>query len=339
MSAVDLSTEYLGLKLANPLVPSASPLSRSLDTARQLEDAGAAAIVMHSLFEEELSHEENSTNRFLIHQEIGHAEASSFLPFHHQYRRGLEQYLEHLAVLKSALDIPVIASLNGVALDGWIKHAHELQQAGADALELNAYDVAADIQQSGTTLEARYLELVSELRSQITVPLTVKLSSQFTAIPHFVKQLESAGANGVALFNRFYQPDIDLDSLQVTGQLPDSSSEDALLAMRWIAIIYGRVGISLAATGGIHSAEDALKMLLAGADVTHLCSTLITHGPQRLTRIKSGIESWMEEKGFASLAEIKGRVSQQHAVDPAAFERSNYLWVLDNYSSAPGVRR
>jgi len=339
MSTVDLSTDYLGLKLANPLVPSASPLSRSLDTARELEDAGAAAIVMYSLFEEELRHEEERTNRFLIHQEIGHAEASSFLPFHEQHQHGLDQYLEHLAALKHSLDIPVIASLNGVSLDGWVKHGCELQQAGADALELNAYYVAADTKPSSAELEARYLELVGELRSQVTIPITVKLSSQFTTIPHFVKQLESAGADGVALFNRFYQPDIDLDTLQVTPQLPRSSSEDALLAMRWIAILYGRVELSLAATGGIHSARDALKMLLAGADVTHLCSTLISHGPQRLAQIKSDMATWMEEQGFNSIAELKGRVSQQHAADPAAFERANYLWVLDNYSPGPGVRR
>jgi len=340
MSTVDLSTDYLGLKLVNPLVPSASPLSRSLDTARELEDAGAAAIVMYSLFEEELRHEEESTTRFLIHQEIGHAEANSFLPFHDQYKRGMEQYQDHLAALKRSLDIPVIASLNGVSLDGWVKHGRELQQAGgADALELNAYYVAADIEQSSAELETRYLELVRELRSQVTIPITVKISSQFTTIPHFVKQLESAGADGVALFNRFYQPDIDLESLQVTPQLSRSSSVDALLAMRWIAILYGRVGLSLAATGGIHSARDALKMLLAGADVTHLCTTLISHGPQRLAQIKIEMATWMEEQGFNSLTELKGRVSQQHAADPAAFERANYLWVLDNYSRGSGVRR
>lgn len=339
MSTVDLSTEYLGLKLANPLVPSASPLSRSQDTARQLEDAGAAAIVMYSLFEEELRHEEESMTRFLIHQEIGHAEANSFLPFHDQYKRGMDQYQEQLAALKNSLDIPVIASLNGVSLDGWVKHGRELQQAGADALELNIYYVAADIEQSSSELESRYLDLVSELRSQVTIPITVKLSSQFTTVPHFIKQLEGAGANGVALFNRFYQPDIDLDTLQVTPQLRLSSSADALLGMRWIAILYGRVGLSLAATGGIHCARDALKMLLAGADVTHLCSALISHGPQRLAKIKLEMEAWMEEQGFNSVAEFKGRVSQQHAADPAAFERANYLWVLDNYSPGAGVRR
>ncbi len=339
MSTVDLSTDYLGLKLSNPLVPSASPLSRSLDTARQLEDAGAAAIVMYSLFEEELHHEEQSMTRFLIHQEIGHAEASSFLPFHEQYKRGLEQYLEQLAILKRSLGIPVIASLNGISLDGWIDHARQLQQAGADALELNVYHLAADSEQPCSELEALYLELVRELRAELAIPITVKLSPQFTTILHFIKLLKEAGADGVALFNRFYQPDIDLETLQVTPHLQLSTSADALLAMRWIAILYGRVELSLAATSGIHSAEDALKMLLAGADVTHLCSTLMTHGPQRLARIKHDMEIWMEEHGFNSIMELKGRVSQQHAANPSAFERANYLWVLDNYSPGPGVRR
>jgi dihydroorotate dehydrogenase (fumarate) len=294
---------------------------------------------MYSLFEEELRHEEEITTRFLLHQELGHAEASSFLPFHDQYKRGLDQYLEQLAALKHSLDIPVIASLNGVSLDGWVAHGGALQQAGANALELNVYYLAAEIEQSSAELESSYLELVRELRSQVAIPITVKLSSQFTTIPHFVKQLETAGADGVALFNRFYQPDIDLDSLRITPRLHLSTSADTLLAMRWIALLYGRVKLSLAATGGVHTGEDALKMLLAGADVAHLCSALIDHGPQRLAKIKSDMESWMEAQGFDSVTEIKGRVSQRHAADPAAFERANYLWVLDNYSPGPGVRR
>jgi dihydroorotate dehydrogenase (fumarate) len=339
MSTVDLSTDYLGLQLSNPLVPSASPLSRSLDTARQLEDAGAAAIVMYSLFEEELQHEEEITTRFLIHQELGHGEASSFLPFHEHHKRGLDQYLEQLAGLKRSLDIPVIASLNGVSLDGWVGHGGALEQAGADALELNTYYLAADMEQSSAELESRYLELVRALRGRVAIPVTVKLSPQFTTIPHFVKQLEKVGADGAVLFNRFYQPDIDLDSLRITPRLQLSTSADSLLAMRWIALLYGRLELSLAATGGIHTAADALKMLLAGADVVHLCSLLMDQGPQGLAQIKSEMTAWMEEQGFDSVIEIKGRVSQRHAADPAAFERANYLWVLDNYSPGAGVRR
>lgn len=339
MNGVDLSTTYLGLELDSPLVPSASPLSRSLDTCRRLEDAGAAAIVMYSLFEEELRHDEELMSRFLIDQELGHMEASSFLPLSDRYQRGSDQYLEQLAALKESLDIPVIASLNGVSVGGWIENGRQLQEAGADALELNAYYVAADPARPGTEVEALYVELLAELRQQVSLPVTMKLPLQFSAIPHFVRQLEQAGANGIALFNRFYQPDIDPDTLRVTPHLQLSTSADALVPMRWIAILYGRVGLSLAATGGIYTAQDVLKMVLAGADVTHLCSALLVHGPQQLLHIKADLEAWMEDNGYESITELKGRVSQQHVADPAAFERANYLWVLDSYSPAKGVRR
>ncbi|UCE88963.1 MAG: dihydroorotate dehydrogenase-like protein [Pseudomonadota bacterium] len=335
----DLSTRYLGLELSNPLVPSASPLSRSLDTARELEDAGAAAIVMYSLFEEELRHEEESAARFLVEQDIGYGEASSFLPFDSKYTRSLDQYLEQLAALKNSLGIPVIASLNGVSLDGWVKHGVELQQAGADALELNVYYVAARVEDAGSRVEARYLELLRELRNYVNLPITVKLSPQFSSLPHFVQQLQAAGANGISMFNRFYQPDIDLDSMRIVPQLRLSRSEDSLLAMRWIAILYERVKLSLAATGGIHNAADAIKVLMAGADVAHLCSTLLLHGPHHLGAIKLDLQAWLEHHEYASVAEIQGRLSQRHTDDPAAFERANYLWVLDNYTSAAGVMR
>ncbi|MDD1612538.1 MAG: dihydroorotate dehydrogenase-like protein, partial [Methylococcaceae bacterium] len=224
MSRIDLSTDYLGLKLTSPLVASASPLSRSLDSAKQLEEAGAGAIVMYSLFEEELRHQEETAARFLINQSIGHAEADSFLPFDSGYQQGLDQYLEQLAKLKQSLKIPVIASLNGVSLDGWVANGKALQDAGADALELNVYYLSADIDESGAEIEARYLELLAELRRQVSVPIAMKLSPYFTGLAHFVKQLGQAGADGVVLFNRFYQPDIDLDNLQVTSQLQWSRS-------------------------------------------------------------------------------------------------------------------
>ena len=339
MSEIDLTTTYLGLELANPLVPSASPLSRNVDICRRLEDAGAAAIVMYSLFEEELRHEEELMARFLIHQEIGHAESSSFLPLHDGYRRGQEQYLEQLSALKQSLDIPIIASLNGISLDGWVEHGKALEQAGADALELNAYYIAADPAQPGSEVEGRYLELVRQLHAQVGIPIVVKLSPQFSSIPHLIGGLAREGADGVALFNRFYQPDIDPESLQVAPRLQLSHSDEALLAMRWIAILYGRVSISLAATGGVHTAEDVIKLLLAGADVTHMCSALLKQGPGYLAEIKAGLERWMEEKEYGAIADIKGLVSQQHVADPSAFERANYVWVLDNYTPAAGVRR
>lgn len=335
----DLRTRYLGLELDNPLVPSASPLSRDLDTARRLEDAGAAAIVMYSLFEEELRQEEEQMVRFLHDQAIGHAEAQSFLPQPDIYFSGLQQYLDQLTRLKASLAIPVIASLNGISLNGWVMHGRELEAAGADALELNVYYVAADIEESGESVENRYVELVRELCAQVKIPITVKLSAQFSAVAHMVRRLEQAGAAGVSLFNRFYQPDIDLETLKITPSLQLSTSAETRLAMRWIAILHGRVGLSLAATGGIHSGADALKMLLAGADVTHLCSALLQLGPEHLGVVKRELNDWLEANEYDSVAQLKGSMSYRHAADPAAFERVNYLHVLDSYRPAPGVRR
>jgi len=335
----DLRTTYLGLELANPLVPSASPLSRDLDTALRLEDAGAAALVMYSLFEEELRSNEETAARFLLDQDIGFGEASSFLPLSDRYRHGLDHYLEQLRRLKERLAIPVIASVNGVTLSGWLDHARALAQAGADALELNVYYVAADMHESSTAIEARYVELLRELRAQVSLPIAMKLSSQFSSVPHMVRRLEDAGAAGVALFNRFYQPDIDLATLRVSARLQLSTSHDSLLAMRWIAILYGRVQLSLAATGGIHNAEDVVKLLLAGADVTHLCSALLLHGPAHLGEIRAGLERWLDKSVYESLDQMRGSVSQLHVDDPARYERANYLAVLGSYAPAPGVRR
>lgn len=336
---MDLRTNYLGLELANPVVPSASPLSRSLEKAKQLEDAGASAIVMYSLFEEELSYEEQVQGDFLDYQSIGHPEATSFLPMHGELPSALDRYLEQLQRLKQSLDIPVIASLNGISRDGWVEYGRELEKAGADALELNVYYVAAELDQPGSHVEQRYVDLMAELRRQVSLPIAMKLSPQLSSPGHLVRRLEEAGANGVSLFNRFYQPDIDLDSLQVAPHLHLSTSAESLLPMRWIAILFGRVNLSLAATTGIHTAADALKMILAGADVTHMCSALLQHGPGRLTEVLHGITAWLEESPYDSVEEVKGSLSQQHAPDPAAFERSNYVTALDSYSRSFGVRR
>lgn len=336
---MDLSTRYLGLTLKNPLVPSASPLARSLDAARRLEDAGAAAIVMYSLFEEEICADEEALDHLLHHQDIGHGEAASYLPMHGDYKTKLEAYLEQLAALKRHLAIPVIASLNGVSMSGWVQHGKDLEAAGADALELNVYYVAADIQQTGHEVEDRYLYILKGLKRHVKIPITMKLSPQFSSVGHVVKLLEEAGAKGVSLFNRFYQPDIDLENLDVTPALKLSSSAESLLAMRWIAILFGRVNLSLAATGGIHTAEDAIKMLLAGADVTHMCSALLKNGPDYLALVLQELETWLEENEYDSVAQLKGSVSQMHAEDPAAFERANYMKVLDSFIPPPGVWR
>lgn len=335
----DLTTNYLGLTLKNPLVPSASPLSRSVETVRHLEDAGASAIVMYSLFEEELYHEEETLAQLLLDQDIGFGEMDSYLPVHDNYRRGLDQYLEQITRLKHALGIPVIASLNGITRDGWVEHGRELEQAGADALELNVYYVAAQADELSQDVERRYVELLHELRAQVGIPITMKLSPFFSSLPNFVQKLEKAGANGVSLFNRFYQPDIDLESMRVVPRLHLSTSVEGLPRMRWLALLFGRVGISLAATGGVHTAEDAIKMILAGADVAHLCSTLLINGPERLAQILAGMDHWVEGSPYESLDSMKGAFSQLHAQDPAAYERANYVAVLDSYSPSPGVMK
>ena len=334
---IDLSTHYLGLKLKNPLVPSASPLSKDLDMALRLEDAGAAALVMYSLFEEELRAEEAMLDRFLLHADLGHGEADGFLPDVGDFKGGVERYLEHLTRLKSRLEIPVVASLNGVSLSGWVELGRSLQQAGADALELNVYHVAAEMLESGVGVEARYFSLLRELRSVVSIPIVMKLSPFFSSLPHFVKQLELAGAQGVALFNRFYQPDIDLDRLCVVDQLHLSYPDEALLRIRWLSILHGRTHLTLAATGGVHSHEEALKLLLVGADVVHLASCLLEHGPARLTQILLDMEHWMSEREYVSVEQLKGSMSQKNLMDPAAMARSSYLRVLDSFSARPGV--
>ncbi|WP_310447959.1 dihydroorotate dehydrogenase-like protein [Thiobacillus sp.] len=334
---IDLSTDYLGLKLKNPLVPSASPLSKNIDTALRLEDAGAAALVMYSLFEEELRAEDAMTDRFLLHSGIGHGEADGFLPDGGDFQGGLERYLSHLHQLKRRLEIPVVASLNGVSPSGWVELGRELQQAGADALELNVYHVAADMQQSGAEVEARYIDLLTELRQVVSLPIVMKLSPYFSSLPHFVKQLEMAGAQGVALFNRFYQPDIDLEALRMVDQLHLSHPDEALLRIRWIAILHGRTRLTLAATGGVHGLDETLKLLLAGADVVHLASCLLQHGPDKLTEILAFLQNWMEAKEYESVAQLKGSMSQQNLPDPSVLARASYLRVLDSFTTRPGV--
>lgn len=336
---MDLTSRYLGLDIKTPLVPSASPLSKSVALARELEDNGAGAIIMWSLFEEAIVTESESMVRFLHHQEIGFAEADDgFLPAWHDFDSGLDLYLDNIRQLKEALDIPVIASLNGVTPSGWLRHARELEQAGADALELNVYYVAADISHTGAEVENRYLTLLRELRGHIAIPINMKLSPSFSSVGNMVTQMAAAGANGAALFNRFYQPDINIDSLRLQPSLHPSTSADALLAMRWIAILHGRIDdFSLGATGGIHNPEDAIKLLLAGADVVHLCSTLLAKGPAYLKHIQEGITDWMEEQGFESVADFRGRLSALAVPDPAEFERANYVNILDSYSFSPGV--
>ena len=306
---MNLTTDWLGLTLKNPFVPSASPLSRNLDSAKRLEDAGAGALVMYSLFEEAVTAEEEGMTRFLHHQETGHAEADGFLPAHTDFPGELDRYLEQVAALKATLEIPVVASLNGVTASGWMTHAREIADAGADALELNAYYVAGDIWEEGHYVEQRYVTLLKELREHIALPINMKLSPFFSSVGNMVKKLEAAGVAGVTLFNRFYQPDIDIDGMRLINALTPTVSSDALIAMRWTAMLHGRIDCSLSATGGIHTGEDAIKLLLAGSDVVHQCHALLQRGPDHLRTVIAEVAAWMERMEFTQVDDFRGRMS------------------------------
>ena len=328
---IDLSTDYLGLKLANPLVPSSSPLTCELDSAKKMEDAGASALVLPSLFEEAIEREQKELERFVHSQALGSYEAQSYQPIPEDYDSELDNYLSRIEQFKSSLDIPVIASLNGISTSGWIDTGKELQQAGADALELNVYYIAGDPGTSGEDVENRYLKLLADLHEHITIPVTMKLSSQFSSVANMVSKLQQAGAQGVSLFNRFYQPDIDLETLQIKPSLTLSSSMESLLRIRWIALIRDRVDLSIAATGGFHQTEDIVKALLVGADVTHLCSVLLQKGPEHIAVLKQELAEWLQEHEYESVRQMKGSVSQFCAINPAEFEHCNYMHVIKSY--------
>jgi len=328
---IDLSSNYLGLSLKNPLVASSSPLTDNLDDVRRLEDAGAAAIVLPSLFEESITREQQQLEKFVHSQSLGHYEAESYRPVPENYKSELENYLDHLQSLKSSLSIPVIASLNGVSNTGWIDYGKELMQAGADALELNVYYVAADPEQSGEQVENRYIDLLNSLRGQVNIPVTMKLSSQFSSVANMVTKLQAAGADGVVLFNRFYQPDIDLETLKILPHLELSKPHESLLRIRWIALIRSRVELSLAATGGFHRVEDIIKALLVGADAVYLCSVLLEKGPEHCVELLKQLDHWLTEHEYESVQQMQGSVSQACVIDPAVYEHSNYIDVIKSF--------
>lgn len=330
----DLRTRYLGLALRTPLVASSSPLTGSLDGLRRLEDAGAAAAVLPSLFEEELTADALAVHHALEQGTESFAEALHYLPELPSYDTGPDRYLELVAAAKSALAIPVVASLNGTTPGGWIEHARLIEQAGADALELNLYQVAADPAHASAELERRDLELVAAVRASLRIPLAVKLSPYFTGLAHFAARLVEAGADGLVLFNRFYQPDLDLETLGVTPHLVLSTSDELRLPLRWIALLRGRLKASLAATSGVHTAEDALKVLLAGADAAMLASALLVHGPAHLGRLEAALGAWLAEREYASVEQLKGSVSQSASADPEAYERANYRKTLRSWASS-----
>ena len=331
--AVDLTTRYLGLELANPIVPSASTLSQRSDTLKRLEAAGASAIVMQSLFEEQIEREELEIHHLLETGAESFAEATTYLPELEDYNVGPDAYLRHLEQTKQELRIPVIGSLNGSSDGGWTRYARLIQEAGADALELNVYYVAADPSQTSADVEQRYLDLVAEVRSTVTIPLAVKVGPFFSSMANMAVRLVEAGADGLVLFNRFMQPDIDLETLSVDPTLHLSSSEELRLPLRWIAILHGRVNASLASTTGVHTAEDAVKMILAGADVTMMASALFRQGPEHLGVVLDGVRQWLEEREYASVEQARGSLSQQASPDPASFERSNYMRAVVSFTS------
>ncbi len=335
--SMNLSTQYMGLDLKNPVIASSSPLTWPVDSAHSLQDAGVAAIIMPSLFEEQIKKEQDRLESFIHQQSAAHAEIDGFHPNLPDYEAYQFKYIRQLELLKKELDVPVIASLNGVSEGGWIEYACELETAGADALELNIYYIAGDAEETSAQVEQRYINLLSSVKQQLKIPVCIKLSHQFSSLIPFVKKLEQAGAGGVSLFNRFYQPDIDLDSLNVTPKLYLSTREESLLRIRWVAMLHKKVNLTLAVTGGIHQADDVLKSLLAGADVTCMCSSLLQNGEQHISTVLTQMSEWMEEKEYESVKQLKGSLSYQNAINPAAYERANYLEVLDSYSYASGI--
>jgi len=331
----DLSTTYLGLNLKNPLVASASPLSKNTEKARKLEEAGVSAIVMYSLFEEQIIHESLELDHYLTRGSDSFAEAQTYLPDGGMYGSSPEKYLNHLTALKRALSIPVIGSLNGVSKGGWTSYAKNIENAGADALELNLYYLVTDPELKSEDVEAAQVDLVAEVRAAISIPLAVKLSPFITSLPNFARRLVEAGANGLVLFNRFYQPDFDLDELDIVHNLDLSTSSDLRLPLRWISILHGKVKADFALTSGVHTAKDVLKSMMAGAKVAMTASHLLLNGEQAIGPILSDLEAWMKEREYESIKQMQGSMSQKNVREPAAFERANYMKVLGSWRELP----
>ena len=330
---MDLSTTYLGFKLPHPLMAGSSPLALDLDQAKRLEDAGAAAIIMPSLFEEQVTRERNGTLQDLERHSESFAEALTYFPRVKEPRLDAENYLEQIQKLKRALGVPVFASLNGTTPSGWVDYAKQIQAAGADALELNVYVVATDPQERGEALERRILELVGAVKRAVGIPVAVKLSPFFTALPHFARSLEATGADALVLFNRFLQPDIDIEHLEVSPAIELSSSQDLRLRVRWLALLYGNLGIPLAASGGVHTAQDAIKAVMAGASAVQMVSAVYQQGPEAFSRALQGLSAWLEEHGYDSLLQMRGSMSLQKCPDPRALERANYMRVLTGWKA------
>jgi len=328
---MSLTTNYLGLVLKNPIVASSSPLSHTVDSIRRLEDAGASAVVMYSLFEEQITFDSFYVDHYLRSNTNSFAESLSFFPEMDDYNVWPDEYLNLIRRAKEAVDIPIIGSLNGVSAGGWINYAGLIEDAGADALELNVYYVPAKLELTGVEVENIYLDMLRSVKSSVTIPLAMKLSPFFSSPGNMAKRLVDEGANGLVLFNRFYQPDLDLEALQVAPRLVLSNSNELRLPLRWVAILYGRVLADMAITTGVHTSEDVLKGLMAGAKVTMMASELLQNGLRRIKQILDEMEIWMTEREYSSVAQMIGSMSQQNCAEPAAFERANYMKTLDSF--------
>jgi dihydroorotate dehydrogenase (fumarate) len=328
----DLSTRYLGLELASPLVASASPLCETIDNVRRMEDAGAGAVVLHSLFEEQIEVESRALDRALSYGTESYAEAVSYLPDLYRYNLGPDGYLEHVRRAKKAVSIPVIGSLNAVSTGGWVSFARLIQDAGADALELNMSYVPTDPELGAADVERMYVDLVRDVRARVSIPLAVKLGHSFSALANLARRLDAAGADALVLFNRFYLPDFDLERLEVVPRLTLSSPHELLVRLHWVAILLGHVRADLAVTGGVHGAEQVLKAMMAGARVAMMTSALLRNGIEHLADVRRGLLAWMDAHDYASIVEMQGSMSYRAVAEPAAFERANYMQVLSSYT-------
>jgi dihydroorotate dehydrogenase (fumarate) len=332
---MDLTTQYLGMTLRTPLVPSASPLSEEIDTIKRLEDAGAAAVVLYSLFEEQITQERFTLHHHLTFGTDSYAEALTYFPEPAEFHLGPDGYLRHIQQAKEAVDIPIIASLNGTSVGGWTDYAVQMQQAGADALELNIYYIPTDIHLTGGQVESTYIDILTAVKAVVSIPVALKLSPYFSSMAHMARCLDEAGADALVLFNRFYQPDIDLELLEVRPNILLSTPQDLRLPLHWIGILFGRIETDLAATSGIHTAEDVLKMLMAGANVTMMCSALLKHGVDHIRTVEQALREWMEAHEYESVQQMRGSMSQLHCADPTAFERAYYMRALHSYKPLP----
>ena len=334
-----LETKYLGFALKNSVVPSASPLTRDIGMVKRLEDAGAPAIVMHSLFEEEIYHEDEELEHFMSQGSESFAESVTYFPDHHKFIHGPEEYLKQIVRIKEAVDVPVIASLNGVTVGGWIEKAKKIEEAGADALELNVYYMPTNIHETGTDVKQKMITILNEVKAQTSIPIAVKMSHYFSALPSFSSSLVKNGAQGLVLFNRFYQPDINLETLEIESKLHLSTSNEISLPLRWIAVLKNKINASLAASSGVHTANDVLKLTMAGADVVMTTASLLKYGPEHLKKINEDLINWMDENEYESLSQMRGSMSMENIPNPSTFMRANYIKMLNEYKVSNDIQK